>query len=140
MHNPTGGRREGIDVDIYHIKDPEEPWNDKIKERLTCLGPDSQNLDGHTFEYYRKILDKRPETDKVLLYYTDGKMPAENHDEELEILTREIRVCRHKKYALVGVGIRTDSPVRHGLDTVRIDSVEDVVKVVRHLEKVLLAI
>lgn len=88
-----------------------------------------------TVEYYRKILDHRPETDKVILYYTDGKMPAENHDEELDILQREIRICRQKGYTLLGVGIRTDSPVRHGLDTVQVDGDEDIVKVVRHLEK-----
>jgi hypothetical protein len=139
-HDPRSGRWQGNDLDIYIIKEPDEPWSENIKQRLQEIGPDSQNLDGHTFEYYRKILDRRPEVNKVMLYYTDGKMPAENHDEELEILTREIRICRQKKYVLVGVGIRTDSPRRHGLDTVRVDSEEDVVKVIQHLEKRLLEI
>jgi len=140
MHDPRAGRAHGVDVDIYHLKDPDEPWTEEVQKRLLDIGPDSANLDGHTFEYYRKVLDKRSETHKVMLYYTDGKMPAENHDEELEVLRREIKVCRNKKYVLLGVGIRTDSPIRHGLDTVRVDGEEDIVKVVKHLEKRLLAI
>lgn len=137
--DPSKGRSGGLDLDIYLIKEPHEPWDNKIQERLTCIGPDAANLDGHTLEYYRKVLDRVVATDKIILYYTDGKMPAENHDEELEILQREIKICKQKGYTLLGVGIRTDSPVRHGLDTVQVDEHADVVKVVRHLEKRLLA-
>ena len=139
-HAPDGGRADGMDVDIYHVKDPDESWTDNVKKRLTELGPDSVNIDGHTFEYYRKVLDQRNETHRVIMYYTDGKMPAENHDEELMILQREIKICKQRKYVLMGVGIRTDSPVRHGLDTVRVDTDEDLIKVVQHLEKRLLKI
>lgn len=137
-HDPKMGRREGLDLDIYFVKEQHEVWDSKVQERLTTLGPDSANLDGHTLEYYRKVLDSVDATDKIILYYTDGKMPAENHDEELEILQREIKICKQKGYTLLGVGIRTDSPVRHGLDTVQVDEHSDVVKVVKHLEKRLL--
>lgn len=124
-----------MDLDIYIIKEHNQPWNDEVKIALREIGPDNCNLDGHTLEYYRKYIERRPETDKIILYYTDGKMPAENHDEELVILQREIKVCKRKNITLLGVGIRTDSPVRHGLDTVQVDTDEDIVKVVRHLEK-----
>lgn len=132
------GRGNGFNLEIYHIKDSDEPWTPKTEERLREIGPDSANLDGHTLEFYRKYLDKVNATDKIIMYYTDGKMPAENHDEELEILQREIKMCKRKGYTLLGVGIRTDSPIRHGLDTVQVDEKEDVVKVVKHLEKRLL--
>ena len=62
-------------------------------------------------------------------------MPAANYDEELEILTREINICRRKKYTLLGVGIRTDSPRKHGLDTVQVNDDADLKAVVMHLEK-----
>jgi hypothetical protein len=137
-HNPRAGRSEGIDLDIYLIKEKDEVWDSNTQERLRKLGPDNANVDGHTLEYYRKRLDEATATDKIILYYTDGKMPAENHDEELEILQREIRTCNRKGYTLLGVGIRTDSPVRHGLDTVQVDEEADVIKVVEHLEKRLL--
>jgi hypothetical protein len=137
-HTPNMGRREGLDLDIYFIKEADEVWDTRAQERLVALGPDSANLDGHTLEYYRKRLDEVQATDKIILYYTDGKMPAENEAEELEILQREIRLCKQRKYTLLGVGIRTDSPVRHGLDTVQLDDEGDVVKVVKHLEKRLL--
>lgn len=139
-HAPSDGRRSGLDLDVYHIKDPDEPWTEAVQERLLQIGPDAVNLDGHTMEYYRKVLDTRRETHCVMLYYTDGKMPAENYDEELEILQREIRICRRKKYTLVGVGIRTDSPTQHGLDTVQVNGDEDILTVVKHLERRLLAL
>jgi hypothetical protein len=134
------GRKGGIDLDIYHIKDADEPWDKGVRERLEELCPSAANLDGHTLEYYRKVCDRQKETHKVILYYTDGKMPAENHDEELDILQREIRVCRQKHYTLLGVGIRTDSPVRHGLSTVQVDDDADLVKVIQHLERALLLV
>lgn len=138
-HDPSGGRGQGLDLDMYVVKERHDAWDTQMHERLFALGPDSCNLDGHSLEYYRKRLDEQVATDKILLYYTDGKMPAENHDEELEILQREIKICAKKGYTLLGVGIRTDSPIRHGLDTVQVDEEADVVKVVKHLEKRLLA-
>lgn len=134
-HSFAGGRTQGLDLDIYIVKEANEPWSTEVKNRLIALRESAANLDGHTLEYYRKVCDRRPETDKVILYFSDGKMPAENYDEELEILQREIKICRAKKYTLLGVGIRTDSPARHGLDTVEINSVGDLHLVVDQLGK-----
>lgn len=125
----------GMNLDIYHVKDEHEPWNDKIAQRLKDLCPAENNLDGHSMEYYRKVAEKSKATDRVIMYYTDGEMPAENYTEELFILRREIKYCKERDITLMGVGIRTDSPIKHGLDTVRIDEDRDVIKVVTHLEK-----
>lgn len=129
------GRGEDLWLDVYEIKAFSEPWDSKRQHRLAEIGSDSENLDGHAVEYYRKRLDEVEATDKILLYYTDGKMPAANYAEELEILQREIATCKRKGYTLLGVGIRTDSPVRHGLDTVQVDDDSDLKAVVMHLEK-----
>lgn len=141
FHKEVGDIWEsGFDLEIYHVKDVDEPWNDSIKERLREMAWDSGNLDGHALEYLRKQIDREIATDKVILYYSDGKMPAANHDEELEILQREIRVCSQKGIHLLGVGIRTDSPREHGLDTVQVDDYADIGRVVEHLERRLLAV
>jgi hypothetical protein len=124
-----------IGLEIYEIKSAKEPWADSQRRALDALGPVSGNLDGHTIEFYRKRLDESKATDKIMLYYTDGKMPASNYEEELEVLQREIATCKQKEYTLLGVGIRTDSPTKHGLDTVQVDDDSDIIKVVRHLEK-----
>jgi nitric oxide reductase activation protein len=129
------GSLAGFCLDLYHVKKAGEPWGDEQKDRLRKLGPYQANLDGHALEYLRREADRQQATDKIILYYSDGKMPAANHAEELEILQREIHTCKQKDITLLGVGIRTDSPARHGLDTVQVDSIEDIVKVVRHLEK-----
>lgn len=125
-------------LDVYEIKAFDKPWNDTAKEALNKISSDCENLDGHTIEYYRKMIERHPATDKVILYYSDGKMPAANHDEELEILVREIAYCRSHQITLMGVGIRTDSPRRHGLNTVQVDDDSDIPKVVRHLQSALL--
>ena len=139
FHEASRGRANGLDLDIYPVKELHEPWDTKTKQRLQDLGSSSCNLDGHALEFLRKRADESRATDKIILYYSDGQMPAENRDEELVILQREIRTCRSKGYTLLGVGIRTDSPKQHGLDTVEVNSNADLSKVIDHLEKRLLA-
>jgi hypothetical protein len=125
----------GFAMDIYHIKDPGEAWTEKISERLTSLGPCEGNLDGHSIEYYRKIAMAQQATDKIVMYYTDGQMPAANYDEELEVLQAQVRHAKRDGVTLMAVGIRTDSPIKHGLDTVSIEEDADNIKVITHLEK-----
>jgi cobalamin biosynthesis protein CobT len=122
------------DVDLFVIKSEDEPWNEKTQQRLAHLSPAACNLDGHTMEQYRKICDRSTATDKIIMYYTDGSMPAENYDDELAVLTDEIETCRKKGYTLMAVGVNTDAPLQHGLDTVTITHVDEVPAVVRHLE------
>lgn len=124
-----------LENQMYKVKTIDERWDTKTKKRLESIVPSAANLDGHTMEFYRKRLDKSRATDKVLMYYTDGDMPYENYREELRILKRELRECATRGYEVVGVGFETDSPNKHGLDTVRIDGIEDVPKVVRELHK-----
>lgn len=138
-HKLNEGRASGLDVDMYFVKEAHEPWTSEIQTRLLSLGPSSVNLDGHSLEFFRKRLDEETATDKIIIYFSDGKFPAEDYQEQLEILQREMKICKKKGYVLLGVGIRTDSPSRHGMDTVQVDSEEDVIKIVRHLEKRLLA-
>lgn len=123
---------------ILWVKKPDEPWTDATRKRLATLTALANNFDGHTLEFHRKILERRTETDKILTYYTDGAMPAANYDEELVILTDELAKYRQKNITLLGVGINTDSPSRYGLDTVQVDSDDDLIKVVNQLERYLL--
>lgn len=130
-----GHRTEAYALDIYEIKSFDEPWGPDQRKHLRILDADSDNLDGHTLEFYRKRLDERSETDKILMYYTDGKFPAANHDEELEIIRHELPLMKKKGYTLMAVGIRTDSPIAHGFDTATVYEDEDLVGVVKLLEK-----
>lgn len=125
----------GWDMDVYWIKNKDEKWNDKTRERLTKLRSGNANLDGHALEFGRKLADKSQATDKIIMYYSDGKFPAANANEELEVFIREQRTCAQKQYTLLGVGIRTDSPKAHGLDTVEFHEDEDLIKVVEHLAR-----
>lgn len=122
------------DVDIFVVKAPNEAWSDKTRDRLRALCACAFNLDGHTLEFYRKVAEKATQTDKIILYYTDGAMPLENYSEELDILQREIRTCRQKRITLMGVAIKNNDPEAHGLETVRLDGIEDIGKVVKALE------
>jgi len=121
------------DVWIFNVKGPNEPWSASVQQRLADLQPCNENFDGHNMEYLRKVLDGRTETSRGIIYYTDGAMPARNYEEELMILTNELQTCKKKKYAVMAVGINTDSPRQYGLNTVQVDSDKDVIKVTKQL-------
>ncbi len=126
-----------ITMQVYHVKKPGESWTDETRTRLASLKAAGANLDGHTFEYYRRLCDKETATDKVVLYYTDGHMPQFNFEEEIVILQDEIKNAPKRNLTFVGVGIETDSPKQHGLDTVQLDALEDLPKVIHKLEEYL---
>lgn len=133
----TPGRNmyEDWSLDLINVKSAKQPWNDAAKSRLQMLAPMQGNLDGHNMEFYRKRADESQASDKIIMYYTDGAMPAANYDEEREILERECRVAKQKGYEIVGVGVHTDSPTEYGLPTVQINSPEDVRLVVDELRR-----
>lgn len=139
----SGGHNSWVNWpdDPYHrvwllpVKAEKDPWNSVAREKLAAVQPVMENYDGHTLQVYRKMVQSRTETDRVIMYYTDGAMPAANYDEELRILQSEILECRKRNITLMAVGIQTDSPIRHGFDTVRVDKDEDLEKVVTHLGK-----
>ena len=130
MYAHSGRYAKGAsEVHVTHkvIKTPDEPWTSETKDRLQYVGrEDTGNFDGHSLEQYRKITEARRETDKMILYVTDGAMPMSNYTEELEVLQRELVICRQRKINLFGVGYQTDSPKGHGMDTVVIESGQDL--------------
>lgn len=119
---------------MNQIKSWTDPWNQQHQEGLAWLHAVETNLDGHNLEFLRKRLMMTDATDKILLYYTDGEMPAANYEDELEVLKRELDLYKRLGILIVGVGVGTDSPREYGLDTVRIDNKGDIGKVVKHLE------
>jgi len=125
----------GYDLRHITIKSPDEPWTPECKQALSGLYAFGCNLDGHSMERYRKIAQARRETDKLIVYFTDGAMPMFNRDEELEILQREIKTCRQLGIALTGVGYQTDSPAQHGLETIVYESSTDIPSIVAGLER-----
>jgi hypothetical protein len=120
---------------VYEIKSVSEPWDNKVKERLKALPATGFNLDGHAVQIAVWELMQVRATDKVLMYYTDGEMPAANKDDEIEVLTRAIATATKNHITLMGVGVQTNSPSAYGLDTVRIDTADDLSAVTAHLGK-----
>ena len=121
--------------DLYPVKMSNQPWNATTKEYLRRLCPTGSNLDGHTLQFYRKRLELMQSTDKILMYYTDGAMPASNYEEELKVIKSEIEYCKKNDIALMAVGMGVDSPKDHGFDTFRLDDEKGYRKVVEHLGK-----
>lgn len=123
-----------LDVELGDVKTPDQLWDDAARARLAALKPYSANLDGHTLEAYRKIVEKSRATDRIVLYYNDGAMPCENYHEELATIHREVEEYRKRNITMLGVGIGTDEPAAF-MPTVRIDSVGDVSIVVKALQR-----
>lgn len=129
MYAHSGRFNKKAQIVVTHkvIKDPDEPWTTETKDRLQTVGrEDVGNLDGHSLEQYRKVIEVRRETDKMLLYVTDGAMPMMNYNEELEVLQREMLILKRQRVNLFGVGYKTDSPKQHGMDTVVVESGQDL--------------
>ena len=131
----TGDGGDYFEADVFVVKEENDPWDEKAKYALAVMNSSGGNLDGHALEFFRKRCDRSTATDKVLLYVTDGAMPEANKYDEREVLVREIRECDKRRYSLIGVGIGTDSPRRHGLDTIRVDNTSDIAKLVHEMEK-----
>lgn len=121
-------------TNMYEAKIWDEPWRGAARGSVESFGPDAENCDGHTLEFYRKRLMERRETDKILFYFTDGQMPYTNYEEEVEILRQNLKICRERGIEVIGVGINTDSPKDHGLDTVVVTGPSDVHLVAEKLE------
>jgi len=128
---------EGFMMGLYVVKTWDQVWDKKARTALSAIQPVAGNLDGHAFEYARKQVEGRRSSEHVIMYYSDGKMPAANYDEELEVLQRELKYCKQHRITTMGVGIHTDGPSEHGLPTVQLDRMEDLPKVIKHLEKAL---
>lgn len=120
---------------LHRIKGWNEPWSEEKRNGVRQLAPHQGNLDGCAMEFSSKEINRVQATDKIVLYYTDGKMPAANHDEELVKLQGIIPKLRNSGVTLLGVGMATDSPTRHGLDTVMVQGPEDVKAVIEQLSK-----
>lgn len=132
----SSGRGQSVyEGDVFVVKDEHDKWDSRAKNRLAKLNSSGNNLDGHALEWMRKRCDQSTATDKVIFYVTDGAMPEANESDEVIILRREIATCTKKGYTLVGVGIETDSPSRHGLDTIIINEPRDIAKLVNDLGK-----
>ncbi|AKJ71876.1 hypothetical protein TIN4_79 [Tsukamurella phage TIN4] len=123
---------------FYEIKAANKPWDKKARNNLRTINSSMGNLDGHTLQFYRKRAEQSKATEKIVMYYTDGAMPASNYDEELRVLKSEIEYARKNNITLMAVGMGVDSPKEHGFDTFQVDGPEDYRKVVEHLGKRLL--
>lgn len=128
----------GYDLQFVEIKGWDEKWGELQKKRLRTIRHSRANLDGYTMMAYRRQLDARPEEVGILMYYTDGSMPAENFDEELVVLKNEVKLSKHRNdLQILCVGVLNNEPEEYGLDTVRYDGAQDLSKVVKRLEKAL---
>ena len=131
----SGYTDKGESVRHVEIKSPEANWKDSItQDALFASRGGGVNLDGHSMEQYRKVVQSQRATDKLMLYFTDGEMPAANFTEELELLQENIKLFKRDGCDLLGIGYRTDSPKRHGLETIQYNHEDDIKSIVDGLE------
>ena len=101
-----------------------EPWDESAKLATAAFAGCSANLDGITMQTYINMLCTQRATDRILLYYTDGAMPAEDHHQQLVLLKDQLRRAKamaklpDRRLHVVGVALDNDEPKRYGLDTI----------------------
>jgi len=145
VYGHSGRRRRGygtgeFTMDLLELKAPGARWDATAKQAVRALQPQLYNLDGHTMQEYRKIVEGQRVTRKVIIYLTDGEMPAANRNDELPVLKSEILRCRESGISLIGIGVETDSPKEHGLDTLILNSIDDLPKLIAGIGERLTAI
>lgn len=136
----------GMDYDFggrclehVEVKGPDTNWKaNGVQDVLFAQRGRGVNLDGHSLEQYRKVVEAQRATDKMVMYFTDGEMPNANFDEELRLLKENIEILKRQRTHIFGVGYRTDAPKNHGLDTIRFSTPEDIPSIVKGLEDRLL--
>ena len=107
-----------------------EPWDESAKLATAAFAGCSANLDGITMQTYINMLCTQRATDRILLYYTDGAMPAEDHHQQLVLLKDQLRRAKamaklpDRRLHVVGVALDNDEPKRYGLDTILVRSKE----------------
>ena len=126
---------KAYDMEIYQLKSWAEQWTPKVRDRLGRLEPGNTNQDGSILRLYRRQLQTRPATEKILLYFTDGEIPGTGGGAEAAIMRAEVDACRRAGITLLGVGIKTRSPEKFGIPTVSLDKATDIGHVLEFLAK-----
>lgn len=135
-HTTRPGNGKNYAQEITEIKSLRAGWNDRAQERLNRLKGSGGSLDGHNIEFYRKVVQNEGRgRKKLIIYFTDGQIPEQNRIEEVEIINREIDICRKDRIGILGVGVRTDSPKRFGLDTILVKNGADLKTIINEIEK-----
>ena len=133
--NTGGWGVETYDMEIYQLKTWSEQWTPQVRDRLGRLEPGNTNQDGSILRLYRRQLQTRPTTEKILLYFTDGEIPGTGGSAEAAIMRAEVDACRRAGITLLGVGIKTRSPEKFGIPTVSLDKATDIGHVLEFLAK-----
>lgn len=120
---------------MFACKEVNEPWSNSSKEKCLSIRPGNGSLDGHNFEFYRKVLQRSRARKKLLIYFTDGVIPETNKAQELPILRREFKMLKRLDIATLGVGILTDSPKDVGMDCVHVSDPSNLTAVLKEIEK-----
>ena len=126
-------------TDLFLAKGFKEHWDESAQLALCSWQPGAKNLDGQTMKYYIRMLAKQRATDRLLIYYTDGQMPAEDSVRQRVILERELARAhawskrKHDRLTVIGVGYGCDDPKKYGLDTILVNSTESLDKQVHQV-------
>jgi nitric oxide reductase activation protein len=116
--------------EISVIKSWSERWqSDEVMTRMAANPPSSGNLDGSVLRLSRKWSEMGPRaTDRLVLYWTDGAIPAFDNERESLILEAESKrtvmskANRTTRTHVICVGVGTSSPRKFGLDTIYMDN------------------
>lgn len=126
---------DGYLQQMIECKALNKPWDDKAQQMLKDLRDSGGSLDGHNLEFYRKKLERSRANKKMIIYFTDGKIPEQNTEEEEALILREIENCKRLGISVLCVGMMTDSPKKFGFDTVLMKDSADMKFLLSEIEK-----
>jgi hypothetical protein len=133
FYDSSGGRQYRRVLIHCPVKAETEVWDARTLRKLEQMYGQGGNMDGHSLERYRKLLDANRATDKLLMYFTDGEMHGSG--EEGEVMQRNIELCLQRRYNLLAIAYKNDSPKDFGFDCVTYKDGRDVATIVAGLDR-----
>lgn len=122
-------KRVKVDVLHHHYAMWSSAQNDLLK--LTSIHADANNFDGYSIRYASKVLEKRPETHKIMIVISDGQPACSAYSSVSGYSDTKdaIREARGKNQTVLGVAIGADLDKlqrMYGSDFVFIESSTDL--------------
>lgn len=114
--NSSTGKIENVDVLHHHYAMWSSSPNDLLK--LTSIHAYANNFDGYSIRYASKVLEKRPETHKVMIVISDGQPAANAYSRGVygySDTKDAIREARGKNQNVLGVAIGADIDKLHDM-------------------------
>ncbi len=121
---------------LWRFKSKKERFSAEVKKAILKSPVLAGSLDGINLEFYRKQVQSSPANRKMVIYFTDGKIPDTSREIQTPIVQREIKNYQKAGIPLIVIAVDTDTKLKAvGVDTILVTDSTDIKTVLNEIEK-----